>query len=91
LEPVTVAVDGVGAVLCCHASARNDDRDVFTVRSRGARVRAFLADVTERVVTCGHTHMQFDRDVDGLRIVNVGSVGCRTATPARAGPRSDMA
>lgn len=74
-DRVVVDVDGLGPVLCCHASARNDDRDVFTVRSPVSRVRAFFPGVTERVVTCGHTHMQFDRDVDGIRVVNVGSVG----------------
>jgi diadenosine tetraphosphatase ApaH/serine/threonine PP2A family protein phosphatase len=34
-----------------------------------------LAGVRQRVVVCGHTHMQFDRTVDGVRIVNAGSVG----------------
>ena len=24
---------------------------------------------------CGHTHVQFDRDVAGMRLVNAGSVG----------------
>jgi len=27
------------------------------------------------MVVCGHTHMQFDRRVDDVRIVNAGSVG----------------
>ncbi|HZW72559.1 MAG TPA: metallophosphoesterase family protein [Caldimonas sp.] len=74
-ERVVVEADGLGPVLCCHASARNDDLDVFTARSPAECVRAFFPNVTERVVTCGHTHMQFDRDVGGLRVVNVGSVG----------------
>jgi predicted phosphodiesterase len=26
-------------------------------------------------VVCGHTHMQFDRTVAGVRVVNAGSVG----------------
>jgi diadenosine tetraphosphatase ApaH/serine/threonine PP2A family protein phosphatase len=26
-------------------------------------------------VVCGHTHVQFDRRVDSLRVVNAGSVG----------------
>jgi hypothetical protein len=34
-----------------------------------------LAAVTERVVLCGHTHMQFDRSVGDARLVNAGSVG----------------
>jgi predicted phosphodiesterase len=27
------------------------------------------------VVVCGHTHMQFDREIAGRRVVNSGSVG----------------
>jgi diadenosine tetraphosphatase ApaH/serine/threonine PP2A family protein phosphatase len=27
------------------------------------------------VVVCGHTHMQFDRTIGNIRIVNAGSVG----------------
>jgi diadenosine tetraphosphatase ApaH/serine/threonine PP2A family protein phosphatase len=34
-----------------------------------------LAGVEERVVVCGHTHHQFDREVNGIRVVNAGSVG----------------
>ena len=34
-----------------------------------------LSDVVEPVVVCGHTHVQFDRRIDGRRIVNAGSVG----------------
>jgi putative phosphoesterase len=80
-DRVVVDVDDLGPVLCCHASARNDDLDVFTARSPEERVRAFFPDVTERVVTCGHTHMQFDRDVGDLRVVNVGSVGMPYGEP----------
>jgi putative phosphoesterase len=71
---LTVDVDGQGPVLCCHASPRNDS-DVFTVRTPDHLVRPLFAGVGERMVTCGHTHMQFDRVLDGLRIVNAGSVG----------------
>jgi len=34
-----------------------------------------LRSVDEDVVVCGHTHVQFDRVVDGIRVVNAGSVG----------------
>ena len=32
-------------------------------------------EIDERTVVCGHTHVQFDRLVDGVRVVNAGSVG----------------
>ena len=31
--------------------------------------------MTEPVVVCGHTHVQFDREAAGKRLVNAGSVG----------------
>lgn len=93
-ERVVVDVDGLGPVLCCHASARNDDLDVFTVRSPEERVRAFFPDVAERVVTCGHTHMQFDRIVGTTRVVNAGSVGMPFGDPGacwlRIGPGVEL-
>ena len=79
-DRVVVDVDGLGPTLCCHASPRNDV-DVFTVRSPEARLRELFAGVEQRVVTCGHTHMQFDRVFDAIRIVNAGSVGMPYGEP----------
>ena len=33
------------------------------------------------LVVCGHSHMQFDRTVSGVRVVNAGSVGMPFAEP----------
>jgi diadenosine tetraphosphatase ApaH/serine/threonine PP2A family protein phosphatase len=33
------------------------------------------------VVVCGHTHMQFDRTIGGVRVVNAGSVGMPFGEP----------
>ena len=73
-------VDGVGRVLFCHATPQNDV-DVFTADTPSDRVRKLLGDVDARVVVCGHTHMQFDRTVDGLRVINPGSVGMPYGKP----------
>jgi hypothetical protein len=40
-----------------------------------------FAGVREAVVVCGHTHMQFDRMVGSVRVVNAGSVGMPYAEP----------
>lgn len=74
--PTTVTLDvaGLGAVLFCHGSPRSDE-EILTALSSPTRVRAATAGVAERVVVCGHTHTQFDRTVDGLRLINAGSVG----------------
>lgn len=71
---VTLEIDGLGRVLFCHATPQND-LDVFTERTPEERVRPSFAEVTDDLVVVGHTHIQFDRIVGGLRIVNAGSVG----------------
>ena len=74
-EPtVTVEIDGMGPTLFCHATPRSRE-EIFTVRTPDERLAEILAGVEERVVVCGHTHMQFDRTVAGIRVVNAGSVG----------------
>jgi putative phosphoesterase len=73
-EQAAFNVDGLGEVLFCHGSPRSDE-EMITAATPEERLRAMLAGVRQRVVVCGHTHMQFDRNVDGMRIVNAGSVG----------------
>jgi predicted phosphodiesterase len=70
----TVDVDGLGPVLFCHGSPRSDE-EILTAISPEERVAPAVADVSEAVVVCGHTHVQFDREVAGKRLVNAGSVG----------------
>ncbi len=41
-----------------------------------ARVAELLAGVTERRVVTGHVHLQFEREVGGIRWIGAGSVGC---------------
>jgi putative phosphoesterase len=69
-----VEIDGLEPVLFCHGSPRSDE-EILTRISSEERVAAALAGVSERVVVCGHTHVQFDRNVAGKRLVNPGSVG----------------
>jgi putative phosphoesterase len=74
-EPtVVVEHDRLGAVRFTHGSPRSDEECV-TVRTPDERVREFLAGVGERLVFTAHTHIQYDRVVDGTRLVNAGSVG----------------
>ena len=71
---VRLDIPGLGDVVFCHASPRNDT-DVFTRLTPEDRVLALLEGVDAAVVVCGHTHMQFDRHVGPIRVVNAGSVG----------------
>ena len=83
-------IDGLGRVVFCHATPRNDV-DVMTKETPLERMRAHLSTVEADVVVCGHTHMQFDRHVDRIRVVNAGSVGMHTENPARTGRCSAQA
>jgi putative phosphoesterase len=73
-DTLTLAVEGVGEVLFCHATPRNDT-EIFTRVTPADRLRPVFQEVAASVVVCGHTHMQFDRTVGELRVVNAGSVG----------------
>jgi putative phosphoesterase len=74
--PLTVELDveGLGRVLFCHGSPRSDE-EILTRVSPDERVHAALDDARAAVVVGGHTHVQFDREVGGRRLVNAGSVG----------------
>jgi predicted phosphodiesterase len=69
-----VEIDGVGAVLVCHATPRNE-LEIFTKATSEELLLPVFEGVAADVVVCGHTHMQFDRMVGKTRVVNAGSVG----------------
>ena len=70
----TLEVDGLGRTLFCHGTPRSDLEAITAVTS-DERLRGILSEVSERTVVCGHTHHQFDRVIDNIRVVNAGSVG----------------
>jgi len=70
----TVGVKGLGRALFCHGSPRSDE-EIVTALTPEERAASMLSGVVERLVVCGHTHVQFDRLVAGKRLVNAGSVG----------------
>lgn len=74
--PLTIRIDveGIGDTLFCHATPRNDT-EIFTRLSPDDRILAMFAGVDAALTVCGHTHMQFDRTIGSLRLVNAGSVG----------------
>ncbi len=67
-------VDGLGAVRFCHGAPGSDETTITAVTS-DERLRRLLAGMEEDIVVCGHTHIQFDRWLDGVRVLNAGSVG----------------
>jgi hypothetical protein len=67
-------IEGLGSVLFCHATPRNET-EVFTRVTPEDRLIKVFEGANASVVVCGHTHMQFDRTIAGTRVVNAGSVG----------------
>lgn len=68
------AVASVGTVLFCHATP-HDDHTIFTELTPDALIGPLFEGLEAEVVVCGHTHMQFDRTVREVRVLNAGSVG----------------
>jgi putative phosphoesterase len=74
-EPtVTVEIDGLGKTCFSHGSPRSDEECV-TERTPAERVQEFMAGRDEMVVVTAHVHLQYDRVVDGIRLLSPGSVG----------------
>jgi putative phosphoesterase len=73
-EHIVVEPELLGRALFCHGSPRGDT-EMITTATTDRRLLGMLEGVEQRLVVCGHTHRQFDRVVDGRRVVNAGSVG----------------
>jgi putative phosphoesterase len=80
--PATLRVDigGLGEVLFCHATPRSDT-EIFTRLTPEAPLLPIFEEPNVPVVICGHTHMQFDRRIGRIRVVNAGSVGMPFGEP----------
>lgn len=67
-------VGGIGDVLFCHATPRNDT-EIFMRTTSDATLLPIFEPLRVQAVVCGHTHMQHDRTVGSTRIINAGSIG----------------
>lgn len=74
VDAAVVDVAGLGAVRFCHGSPRSDI-ELITPETPVDRMQELMQGVPERVLLSGHTHLQFDRRVAGIRSINPGSVG----------------
>jgi len=75
-----LTVPGLGDVLFCHATPRNED-EIFTKNTSEAALLPIFDGLGVSTVVCGHTHMQFDRRVGSTRVINAGSVGMPYGEP----------
>jgi putative phosphoesterase len=73
-QTLRLEIAELGDVLFCHATPRNDT-EIFTRLTPEDRLLPVFEGINVPVVVCGHTHMQFDRTVGTIRVVNAGSVG----------------
>lgn len=80
--PMTLrhSLPGLGDVLFCHATPR-DLEEIFLESTPEQVLVPIFEPARADVVVCGHTHMQFDRRVGPVRVVNAGSVGMPFAAP----------
>jgi putative phosphoesterase len=80
--PLSLSVDvpPLGVVFFCHSTPRNDV-EIFTRLTPEEVLKPLFEGLGAQVVVCGHTHMQFDRMVGSVRVVNAGSVGMPFGEP----------
>ncbi|MFI8239067.1 metallophosphoesterase family protein [Streptomyces sp. NPDC085866] len=92
---LTLRVRGLGKVLFCHATPR-DDEEVVLVDSRLERWAEVLSGLDPGIgtVVCGHTHMPYVRLAHGRLVVNPGSIGMPYGRPGAhwclLGPGADL-
>ncbi|HPI79940.1 MAG TPA: metallophosphoesterase family protein, partial [Cyclobacteriaceae bacterium] len=70
----------LGKVLFCHATPRNENEN-FTKLTPEENLLPVFGKLDADLVVCGHTHMQFDRKIGNVRVVNAGSVGMPFGRP----------
>ena len=79
-ETLRIQIGELGEVLFCHATPQNDT-EIFTRLTPEDRLLPVFAGVNVPMVVCGHTHMQFDRTIGRIRVLNAGSVGMPFGEP----------
>ena len=79
-KTLRLEIPPLGTVLFCHATPRSDV-ELFTKLTPVESLTRVFENQDAAVVVCGHTHMQFDRIVGRIRVVNAGSVGMPFGEP----------
>jgi diadenosine tetraphosphatase ApaH/serine/threonine PP2A family protein phosphatase len=69
-----VPFDGAAMTVFCHASPGSDMLG-FTDQEAGTDAEAATSKYEANTIVCGHTHIQFAREVGVVQVVNPGSVG----------------
>lgn len=73
-ERLVVEIKGIGEVPFCHTTPRGDE-EILTAATPDDWLREILYEVDQDQIVCGHLHIQYNRRLDGKRVINAGSVG----------------
>ena len=79
-KTLQLEIPALGEVLFCHGTP-DSETDAFTRLTPEAALLPVFRDLNVSLVVCGHTHMQFDREIGSVRVVNAGSVGMPFGPP----------
>ena len=79
-KTLQITMAGLGEVLFCHATLRNEN-EVFTEATPKDTLLPIFAAAKANLVICGHTHMPFERMIGETRVANAGSVGMPFGEP----------
>ncbi len=66
--------DGHRQLLAVHGSPRSDEEGL-TLKTESHQLQEMSINPQVDILVCGHTHIPMDRYIDGIRVVNAGSVG----------------
>lgn len=77
-------VAGYGRVVGVHAIPGDDESTALRPDSPDEEAADALLDRAGRLAICGHTHVAMDRELDGWRVINPGSVGMSASNPGAA-------
>jgi predicted phosphodiesterase len=73
-------IPGLGEALFCHGTPRSET-EIFTRLTPEENILPAFDGIDTPLVVCGHTHMQFDRMIARIRVVNAGSAGMPFGEP----------
>lgn len=79
-KTLRLEIPELGEVLFCHGTPRSET-EIFTRLTSEDRLLPVFEGLNVSVVVCGHTHMQFDRTIGKVRVLNAGSVGMPYGEP----------
>lgn len=83
LEYRTTLPDGT-RILCVHAAPGTDDGEGIRPTMSDAEIGQIVAPAEADLIFVGHTHWALDRTVNGVRVVNLGSISLQVLPDLRA-------